>query len=334
MQKCVHTPISCIEDKVCYPADGRCVAPIFLTSCPGSDLVQLTQLPISCDSSDEILLTLPTGQTKVFTKTFTTGNFRGESSDGSVLSYIRNEDDKIFGSLVDATEKAVTQFYLDSNGNPIVTVLSNSDFPPEADYYLNEHRRTQESPGTNDNLNKVEEPSDIPLNLAASSNVLSLLAVWTPNAECQASRQKNNCIRTEKTMANMQALLKQAVSTTNDAFALSGVRLTINLVHSEMVQYTESTAKNAIQVLHNPNDGVIDHVHNLRSTYETELVTMIVGKIDYCGVASISKRIDATFTPEDIPNMFSVVDWACAVSSPYSLAHGESRLLSVFLSVY
>ena len=139
--KCVYTSVICEQGNVCDPSDGLCW-PGPKGSCDGSVPVDLTNLPIECDSSDTISVTLPNADqsTKVFETKYTSGDFRGESSDGSTFQYIRNVDNQLVGSLADLSEHTVSQFGIDASGNQKVMVSYLSDYFPEADPIEDEDR--------------------------------------------------------------------------------------------------------------------------------------------------------------------------------------------------
>ena len=78
------------------------------------------------------------------------------------------------------------------------------------------------------------------------------------------------------------------VAETNQAFAESGVRTRVALVASEEVQYTEAGEYDVdIERLEDPSDGHLDGVHAVRDRVGADLVHLIVGDLDVCGVAML-----------------------------------------------
>lgn len=305
--------------------------------------VDIVNFPAGCEAGDEVDVQLPNGKVKNFKRSQETRRnkplndesedgllqFHGESDDGSSFQYIRNKDNKIFGSLVDLTDQTVSKFRLDSDGNQVVDTIPTKDFPPEAD-------PPEAADPIHDErmLLKSEEP--IPSSSSSSSQANSLrgvhssrsrdllddlggnldvLVVWTSNAECRNSGLARGCSRTATTTANMKSLINLAVAETNTAYDLSGVNTQLNLVHARHVgPYTEVSGdafSKALNHITSPSDGVIDHVHNLRSKYGADLVAMIIDDPQYCGMA---------WSGPSKERMFSVTAWNCATGY-YSFGH-------------
>ena len=144
---------------------------------------------------------------------------------------------------------------------------------------------------------------------------LDVLVVWTSNAECKNSGLTSGCSRTATTEANMRSRINLAIVETNTAYDLSGVNTQLHLVHATHVgAYTEVSGNAFSQALNHitsTSDGVIDHVHTLRTQYGADLVAMIIDDPQYCGMAWLGPRKDL---------MFSVTAWNCATGY-YSFAH-------------
>ena len=143
-----------------------------------------------------------------------------------------------------------------------------------------------------------------------------MLVVWTPNAECRNSGLDRGCTRTAQTESNMNDLLTLAVKETNDAYLFSGVHAQLVLVHSELVQYTEASSNafsSALDHISDATDGIIDDVHNLRSQYGADIVSMIIDDSQYCGLGYLGPFKQF---------MFSVTAWNCATGY-YSFGHGK-----------
>ena len=116
----------------------------------------------------------------------------------------------------------------------------------------------------------------------------------------------------------MQSLINLAVTETNAAYQKSDVNQRLVLVYSqEEVGYTENgdfgTELNRIR---KKNDGHMDDVHALRDEYGADLVCLIVGGSQYCGIAYLMTNVSNGF--EDYA--FSVVSRSCATGY-YSFGH-------------
>ena len=144
------------------------------------------------------------------------------------------------------------------------------------------------------------EPEDDP-------SPIDLMVVYTPEA-----------LEAEGGAAGMNDLIQDAVDKTNDAFANSGVKTKLNLVHTVQVDYTESgNSSTELKQLKDRDDGDMDEVHQLRDQYGADIVSLFVSDLeDSAGIASIMPKPGYPF--ED--HAFNVVVTKYAASN-YSLAH-------------
>ena len=115
----------------------------------------------------------------------------------------------------------------------------------------------------------------------------------------------------------MEALIDLAVTETNQGYLTSGINTRINLVHTAIVDYTESAGDTfgaALDALTYTADGQIDGIHALRDTYGADLVALLIDEpgSNSCGLGWIFNGM---------PDYgFQVTDWNCATGS-YSFAH-------------
>ena len=78
------------------------------------------------------------------------------------------------------------------------------------------------------------------------------------------------------------------VAETNQALEESGVGTRVALVAREAVDYTEAGEYDIdIERLENPSDGYLDGLHAVRDRVGADLVHLIVGDLDVCGVAML-----------------------------------------------
>ena len=109
----------------------------------------------------------------------------------------------------------------------------------------------------------------------------------------------------------------QAIAETNQAYANSGIMPRLNLVHTVVVDYTESGSMiTDLGRLQNTSDGYMDELQGLRDDYGADLVSLIVDSAPGCGLAYIMDTLAAYFANY----AFSVVQHDCATSY-YSFAH-------------
>ena len=86
----------------------------------------------------------------------------------------------------------------------------------------------------------------------------------------------------------IDAAIDLYVAETNQAFAESGVRTRVALVAREEVHYVEAGAYDVdIERLEDPSDSHLDGVHAVRDRVGADLVHLIVGDLDVCGVAML-----------------------------------------------
>lgn len=93
----------------------------------------------------------------------------------------------------------------------------------------------------------------------------------------------------------IEAAIDLYVAETNQALAESGVRARVALVASEAVDYTEAGEYEVdIRRLADPSDGYLDGVHAVRDRVGADLVHLIVGDLDVCGVAQLGGPVGIT----------------------------------------
>lgn len=121
--------------------------------------------------------------------------------------------------------------------------------------------------------------------------------------------------------AQILAEIDLAVAEANTAFANSALGVTINLVHAEEIPYAETGPYNGhLFRLTDPDDGIMDSVHDLRTMHGADLVDLMVADGSSCGSAWIMTQNDHDFES----SAFSVTTWFCAaanLSFAHELAH-------------
>lgn len=118
---------------------------------------------------------------------------------------------------------------------------------------------------------------------------------------------------TENAIAN-------ALAEANLVLENSEVSSRFNLVYTHELSYTENNdLLQTISELQNGADGVIDHIHSLRNTYEADLVAMVVAG-GGCGIGNVNTNP----TQFDARLAFSVTSINCMVTNltlPHELGH-------------
>ncbi|MCW3160149.1 zinc-dependent metalloprotease [Chryseobacterium oryctis] len=110
-----------------------------------------------------------------------------------------------------------------------------------------------------------------------------------------------------------------AITNFNTALTNSGVtNVTINLIYAGEISYTEPGNINTdLTRLRTNNDGYMDDVHTLRTTYGADLVALVTGTpTNTCGLGYLNTNA----TNYSAANGFCVGLYNCVVSN-YSLAH-------------
>ena len=93
----------------------------------------------------------------------------------------------------------------------------------------------------------------------------------------------------------IEAAIDLYVAETNQALEESGVRARVALVASEGVDYTEAGEYEIdIDRLADPSDGHLDGVHAVRDRVGADLVHLIAGDLDVCGVAQLGGAFGIT----------------------------------------
>ena len=127
-------------------------------------------------------------------------------------------------------------------------------------------------------LKAPSSPRDTPLQannvLPDDGSEIDVMVVYTPLAKHR-----------EGGRAAIEALIDLFLVETNQAFVNSGVNHQIRLVYRDEVEYSEE-GDSGIDLgrLINDSDGYMDHVHELRDLYAADIVHIVVGLIDVCGL--------------------------------------------------
>ncbi len=118
--------------------------------------------------------------------------------------------------------------------------------------------------------------------------------------------------------AAMDSHISLAIAQTNQAYALSGVRQQLRLVHIAPVDYAETGDLNLdLGALRTNGDGTLDDVHLLRDAYGADIVSLWVEDGgNSCGQSVVMSTVGAYYAR----SAFNVVARSCAVGN-YSFAH-------------
>lgn len=142
----------------------------------------------------------------------------------------------------------------------------------------------------------------------------------------------------------IENLINLAVTETNQSYANSGIGQRLRLVNTTEVSYAESgNIDTDLSRLTATSDGYMDNLHDLRNSYNADLVALVVENGGaYCGVAYLMTSVSTGFASQAFSvtardcatgyysfghelghNMGARHDWYVdSGSTPYSYAHG------------
>lgn len=145
-------------------------------------------------------------------------------------------------------------------------------------------------------------------NTCPSASVIDLMILFTKRAQTGWGTYNNS-------IAN----ITQAVNNMNTAMVNSGVNnVTYRLVHCDSIVYTEAADMGTdLSRLAGTTDGFMDSVHQMRNRYGADLVSLIVGSGNYCGIAYLNTS--STTYSSGSPS-FNVTAYNCAVGN-LTLSH-------------
>ena len=207
----------------------------------------------------------------------------GEGKNASTLNLLQTPNGQLFGSITDTVDDTVTQIGVDADGNNYVDITPTSEFPPEAEAF--------DPLGLMDGIPFKERFLSSTTRRVSNAEVtIDVLVVWTKNAECAHSKLETKCQVNNNTMQSMINLIELAIFETNVAYKKSGVEIKLELVHSyrsETYDEPETSSYSfhqSLYALHGTDDGELDEVHQLRELHGADIVAMLVGDSQYCGM--------------------------------------------------
>ena len=142
-------------------------------------------------------------------------------------------------------------------GNDIVTISQESSYNGNFQNALPQKatKAANSSPITGENPN---DPA-----------VIDLLVVYTPQASSSDYANEHNGINN---------IISTMIALGNISFSNAQTGITLRLVHSEQISYTDDNPENLgneLSRLQNPSDGYMDNVHDIRKQFNADLVQLI-----------------------------------------------------------
>jgi hypothetical protein len=155
--------------------------------------------------------------------------------------------------------------------------------------------------------------ADVPATAGTANTRVDIMVVYTAAARSGAGGT-----------TAMQSLIDLAVAEANDAYANSGINVTLNLVYTGEISYNESgNASTDLNRLQNPSDGQLDSVHSLRTQYGADTVVLITESMaTYAGLSFVMSPPSTAFSGY----AFSVVKREYAAGT-YTFAHEVGHVM-------
>lgn len=138
---------------------------------------------------------------------------------------------------------------------------------------------------------------------------IDVMVVYTPASRTLAG-----------SAAAMETMILNAADMANVSYANSTIPLTLTVTHMAEVDYVEDySLALALAKLTFDNDGVMDEVHDLRDTYEADMVSLIASGGDVAGIGWILTALDAAMAQR----AFSITTYYSlgSLTFPHELGH-------------
>ena len=234
------------------------------------------------------------------------------------------EDGVVHGIVLTPESSYVVRFI--GNGLYTIDEIDQGAFPPEAEPLpMDALAGTATAP---------DIPNEIGLLQGDDASFIDIMVVYTPAARTAAGGT-----------SAINALIANAISVTNTAYANSNITQRLRLVHASEVNYVETGDIGADLGNVTNGAGTLSGVASLRNTYRADLVTLMTSTpgSPFCGVAWVMQTVSSSFQSAG----FNVVEQVCAVgnltfahelghnmglrhdwyvdngTAPYSYAHGH-----------
>ncbi|MFC3094499.1 reprolysin-like metallopeptidase [Alteromonas sediminis] len=127
--------------------------------------------------------------------------------------------------------------------------------------------------------------------VVADNVIQDLLVVYTQGA-CNYA---GSC-------AQLEADIDTAIADLNNAYALSGINITMNLVGTHLTNYTGTNASETLGALRSTTDGNMDEVHQVRDNLGADIVSLIYDG-QGCGIGYLGSNASSAFNVTDVPCM-------------------------------
>lgn len=149
------------------------------------------------------------------------------------------------------------------------------------------------------------------LNTNCSLVTIDVMVFYTPQAQQNAGGT-----------AAMEAAIVGAIAQANAAHIASGVPAEFRLVHAAETQYTELGTGTDLSRFRTDQDGFMDEVHALRTTYGADLMHLITdpASASYCGIGYLMTNLSVGFAS----SAFAVTVRGCIPNRTFTHESGHN----------
>ncbi|WP_100658144.1 M12 family metallo-peptidase [Alteromonas flava] len=100
----------------------------------------------------------------------------------------------------------------------------------------------------------------------------------------------------------LEADIVTAIADLNNAYAASGINITMNLAGAHLTDYSGTNASETLSALRSTTDGVMDEVHQVRDQLNADIVSLIYDG-QGCGIGYLGSSATSAFNVTDVPCM-------------------------------
>ncbi len=159
----------------------------------------------------------------------------------------------------------------------------------------------------------AQQGNALPMNSLSSCDTgkpVDLLVLYTAGAKTEAGGK-----------AAIEGQIAAAISSANLAYQNSAMSARITPVMVLETDYVSDDFSSDLERLANPSDGQLDWAHSLRDVTGADMVALIRGDGEYCGIAYLLYDNSASAANE-VP--FSVTSWGCLATQTFAHELGHN----------
>lgn len=240
-----------------------------------------------------------------FSKSF---SYTNETESSSYIIENEPKSELVFSKY----DNVITGMYASGNGEKVIFHQTNNGI--FAVSIVNEGKLVNQDSKNDFILNESAISQKVNANICldntpvCSATTIDVLVVYTNSARTAWGG-----------IAQSNSFIATAITNFNNSLQNSGVsNVTINLVYAGEILYTETgNISTDLASFRNNNDGIMDDVHTLRSTYGADLCALVTSTpTNTCGLGYLNSN-PSNYSAN---SAFTVSIYSCVVSN-YTLAH-------------